>query len=51
VCEPFLVRAGLLARTPRGRVATEAGWRHLGKTPPADGRGGVVQGDLFARDE
>jgi Holliday junction DNA helicase RuvB len=34
VCEPFLVRAGLLARTPRGRVATEAGWRHLGRTPP-----------------
>ncbi len=50
VCEPFLVRAGLLARTPRGRVATEAGWRHLGKTPPAEGRGGVVQADLFARD-
>jgi len=34
VCEPFLVRAGLLARTPRGRVATAAGWHHLGKTPP-----------------
>ncbi|MDT5033764.1 MAG: holliday junction helicase RuvB [Actinoplanes sp.] len=50
VCEPFLVRAGLLARTPRGRVATEAGWRHLGKTPPPDGRTGVTQGDLFARD-
>jgi Holliday junction DNA helicase RuvB len=50
VCEPFLVRAGLLARTPRGRVATEAGWRHLGRTPPADGRGGVAQGELFARD-
>ncbi|SNY55935.1 Holliday junction DNA helicase, RuvB subunit [Paractinoplanes atraurantiacus] len=46
VCEPFLVRAGLLARTPRGRVATEAGWVHLGKTPPS----GVIQGDLFARD-
>ncbi|GID27157.1 Holliday junction branch migration DNA helicase RuvB [Paractinoplanes brasiliensis] len=46
VCEPFLVRAGLLARTPRGRVATEAGWAHLGKTPPS----GTVQGDLFARD-
>ena len=30
VCEPFLVRAGLLARTPRGRVATEGAWRHLG---------------------
>ena len=34
VCEPFLVRAGLLARTPRGRVATAAAWRHLGLTPP-----------------
>jgi holliday junction DNA helicase RuvB len=34
VCEPFLVRAGLLARTPRGRVATPAAWQHLGRTPP-----------------
>jgi Holliday junction DNA helicase RuvB len=34
VAEPFLVRAGLLYRTPRGRVATEAAWRHLGVTPP-----------------
>jgi Holliday junction DNA helicase RuvB len=34
VCEPFLVRAGLLARTPRGRVASAAAWRHLGLTPP-----------------
>src|SRR3954469_20863078 len=50
MCEPFLVRAGLLARTPRGRVATESGWRHLGKTPPDAGRGGVVQAELFARD-
>ena len=31
VCEPFLVRAGLLARTSRGRVATEAAWHHLGQ--------------------
>ncbi len=34
VAEPFLVRNGLLARTPRGRVATPAAWRHLGLTPP-----------------
>jgi len=34
VCEPFLVRRGLLARTPRGRVATASGWSHLGLTPP-----------------
>lgn len=35
VAEPFLVRSGFMARTPRGRVATAAGWAHLGLTPPA----------------
>ncbi|MGN6521880.1 MAG: Holliday junction branch migration DNA helicase RuvB, partial [Actinomycetes bacterium] len=30
VAEPFLVREGLLARTPRGRIATPAAWEHLG---------------------
>lgn len=35
VCEPYLVRAGMLARTPRGRVATPAAWRQLGLRPPA----------------
>jgi Holliday junction DNA helicase RuvB len=39
VVEPFLVREGLLGRTPRGRIATEAGWRHLGLEPPAEGPG------------
>jgi len=34
VAEPFLVRCGLLARTPRGRVATPAAWEHLGLPPP-----------------
>ncbi len=34
VAEPFLVRCGFLARTPRGRVATPAAWEHLGLTPP-----------------
>jgi Holliday junction DNA helicase RuvB len=34
VAEPFLVRAGLLTRTPRGRVATPAAWAHLGLAPP-----------------
>ena len=32
--EPFLVREGLIARTPRGRVATPAAWEHLGLVPP-----------------
>jgi Holliday junction DNA helicase RuvB len=39
VAEPFLVRQGLLARTPRGRVATAAAWSHLGMTPPPDAFG------------
>jgi Holliday junction DNA helicase RuvB len=34
VAEPFLVRSGFLARTPRGRVATPAAWAHLGLVPP-----------------
>lgn len=37
VAEPYLVREGLIGRTPRGRVATPAAWRHLGLTPPVDG--------------
>ncbi len=44
VAEPFLVRLGFLMRTPRGRVATDRGWRHLGLTPPT-GAGPV---DLFS---
>jgi Holliday junction DNA helicase RuvB len=34
VAEPFLVRSGFLLRSPRGRSATAAAWRHLGKNPP-----------------
>ncbi len=43
VAEPFLVRAGLLARTPRGRVATPAAWVHMGLRPPMD----AVRPSLF----
>jgi Holliday junction DNA helicase RuvB len=35
VAEPFLVRNGFMARTPRGRIATALGWEHVGRTPPA----------------
>ncbi len=34
LAEPFLLRKGLLARTPRGRVATASGWAHIGLKPP-----------------
>jgi Holliday junction DNA helicase RuvB len=35
VIEPYLIQQGYLQRTPRGRVASAAAWRHLGITPPA----------------
>ncbi|MEX5259811.1 Holliday junction branch migration DNA helicase RuvB [Kocuria sp. CPCC 205263] len=34
VAEPYLVREGLLGRTPRGRIAMAAAWDHLGLRPP-----------------
>jgi holliday junction DNA helicase RuvB len=42
VIEPYLIQQGYLQRTPRGRIATVAAYRHLGLAPPA--RTGV---DLF----
>jgi Holliday junction DNA helicase RuvB len=35
VYEPFLIQEGFLARTPRGREATQAAYEHLGITPDA----------------
>ncbi|MFN2526716.1 MAG: Holliday junction branch migration DNA helicase RuvB, partial [Actinomycetota bacterium] len=35
VYEPYLLQLGFLRRTARGRVATEAAWKHLGATPPS----------------
>jgi holliday junction DNA helicase RuvB len=36
VYEPYLLQQGFLMRTPRGRVATEAAFAHLGLEPPRD---------------
>lgn len=36
VYEPYLIQLGFLARTPRGRVVTEAGFTHLGLKMPRD---------------
>jgi holliday junction DNA helicase RuvB len=48
VAEPFLVREGLMARTPRGRVATPAAWEYLGLPAPAPGGAGQPgTGTLF----
>ncbi len=42
--EPFLIQAGFLARTPRGRTATLLAYAHLKVAPPPS-----PQGDLFGR--
>ncbi|GAP60044.1 holliday junction ATP-dependent DNA helicase RuvB [Arthrobacter sp. Hiyo1] len=34
VAEPYLVREGLLGRTPRGRIAMASAWTHLGYAVP-----------------
>jgi Holliday junction DNA helicase RuvB len=36
VYEPYLIQLGFLTRTPRGRVVTEEGYKHLGKEIPKD---------------
>ena len=50
VVEPFLMQVGFVARTPRGRVATAAGFQHMGLTAPTKaptGGQGSAQGRLF----
>jgi Holliday junction DNA helicase RuvB len=44
VIEPYLIQQGFLQRTPRGRVATLAAYRHLGVTAPADRGGDLLDG-------
>ncbi|MDR3253369.1 MAG: Holliday junction branch migration DNA helicase RuvB [Endomicrobium sp.] len=34
VYEPYLIQSGFIARTPRGRIVTEAGYKHIGIEPP-----------------
>lgn len=41
VVEPFLVRIGLITRTPRGRVATAEAWQHFGLARPGVNSSGV----------
>ena len=34
VYEPYLLQQGFLMRTPRGRVATDSAFAHIGLEPP-----------------
>jgi holliday junction DNA helicase RuvB len=47
--EPFLLRSGLLQRTPRGRIATPSAYAHLGRRAPRPG-GGDAAVPLFGPD-
>ncbi|MFT3692801.1 MAG: Holliday junction branch migration DNA helicase RuvB [Kofleriaceae bacterium] len=51
VVEPFLLQVGFIARTPRGRIATAAGFQHMGLVAPSKaptgGGGNSPQGRLF----
>jgi Holliday junction DNA helicase RuvB len=48
VLEPYLIQQGFLMRTPRGRVATQAAYRHFGLVPKRDAVGGQpTTRDLF----
>ncbi|WFP15442.1 Holliday junction branch migration DNA helicase RuvB [Citricoccus muralis] len=55
VAEPYLVREGLLGRTPRGRIAMPAAWKHLGLSVPKDspvlGAWSLIDGDDDSKDE
>jgi Holliday junction DNA helicase RuvB len=47
VYEPYLIQQGFLDRTPRGRTATPAAYRHFGFEPPASGAARAGQASLL----
>ena len=49
VVEPFLLQVGFISRTPRGRIATAAGFQHMGLVAPSKAPTGGAgnQGRLF----
>lgn len=46
IIEPYLMQAGLVQRTPRGRILSPDGWKHIGLTAPKP-REGAGQMDLL----
>ena len=50
LAEPFLVRMGFISRTPRGRIATPAGFEHLGLKAPISSPGQLDFFDTPASD-
>jgi len=48
VVEPYLLQQGMIQRTPRGRMLSASGFKHIGLNPPRDL---LVQLDLLTRME
>ena len=46
VYEPYLLQLGMIARTPRGRIAMPLAWQHLGLQPPPASTSGPLGGDV-----
>ncbi|MCJ9429585.1 Holliday junction branch migration DNA helicase RuvB [Kordiimonas marina] len=42
IIEPYLMQVGLVQRTPRGRILSPDGWKHLGLTPPPSREAGQL---------
>jgi Holliday junction DNA helicase RuvB len=47
VCEPFLIKQGLLIRTPRGRIVTDSAYEHFGLKRKNNKNSGGQENDLF----
>jgi len=43
IYEPYLMQIGFLARTPQGRIATAAAYKHLGLRPPEDAQKRLIE--------
>ena len=49
IIEPYLIRQGIIQRTPRGRMLTANAWKHIGLDAPRDFA--AVQAGLFQEDQ
>jgi Holliday junction DNA helicase RuvB len=38
VVEPYLLQCGLIVRTPRGRMVSDSGYKHMGLRPPTNAK-------------
>ena len=51
VYEPYLLQQGFIIRTPRGRVASDKAYEHLGRINPSNKKDIKVQGTFFGEDD